>query len=106
MDKEERIRRRAYEIWEREGAPHGQEDAHWARAVQEIEDEDRAREALGAPPLSQEPPPASEDAPSDRSLAQAVDALRDFDDAETAAPDEAKPKTRRRPAKPRQKAEG
>src|SRR4051794_11646878 len=39
-DQEERIRQRAYEIWEREGRPHGQGDAHWAMAVQEIRAED------------------------------------------------------------------
>lgn len=41
-DREERIRRRAHEIWEREGRPEGQHDAHWARACAEIDDEDRA----------------------------------------------------------------
>lgn len=40
MDKEDRIRRRAYEIWEREGRPHGREQEHWDRAVQEIEAEE------------------------------------------------------------------
>ncbi|MBP2315646.1 DUF2934 domain-containing protein [Azospirillum soli] len=44
-DREERIRRRAHEIWEREGRPEGQHDAHWARACAEIDDEDRAGEA-------------------------------------------------------------
>jgi hypothetical protein len=40
MDREDRIRRRAYEIWEREGRPHGREQEHWDRAVQEIEAEE------------------------------------------------------------------
>ncbi|MER8827705.1 DUF2934 domain-containing protein [Mesorhizobium sp. M0938] len=39
MDREERIRRRAHEIWEREGRPEGREREHWDRAVQEIEAE-------------------------------------------------------------------
>lgn len=39
MDREERIRRRAHEIWEREGRPHGREQEHWDQAVQEIEAE-------------------------------------------------------------------
>ncbi|MDX8515378.1 DUF2934 domain-containing protein [Mesorhizobium captivum] len=39
MDREERIKRRAYEIWEREGRPKGREQEHWDQAVQEIEAE-------------------------------------------------------------------
>ncbi|MBZ9811404.1 MULTISPECIES: DUF2934 domain-containing protein [unclassified Mesorhizobium] len=39
MDKEELIKRRAYEIWEREGHPQGREQEHWDQAVQEIEAE-------------------------------------------------------------------
>ncbi|MBZ9920832.1 MULTISPECIES: DUF2934 domain-containing protein [unclassified Mesorhizobium] len=39
MDKEELIKRRAYEIWEREGRPPGREQEHWDQAVQEIEAE-------------------------------------------------------------------
>lgn len=34
MDREERIRRRAHEIWEREGRPEGREREHWDQAVQ------------------------------------------------------------------------
>ncbi|RWC55127.1 DUF2934 domain-containing protein [Mesorhizobium sp.] len=37
--REERIKRRAYEIWEREGRPTGREQEHWDQAVQEIEAE-------------------------------------------------------------------
>lgn len=37
---EDRIRRRAYEIWEREGRPHGREIDHWLRAAQEIAGEE------------------------------------------------------------------
>ncbi|MER9301838.1 DUF2934 domain-containing protein [Mesorhizobium sp. M0496] len=37
--REERIKRRAYEIWEREGRPTGREQEHWDQAVQEIEGE-------------------------------------------------------------------
>jgi hypothetical protein len=35
--KEEQIRVRAYEIWEREGRPQGREYAHWEQARLEIE---------------------------------------------------------------------
>ncbi|UFS85166.1 MULTISPECIES: DUF2934 domain-containing protein [Rhizobium] len=34
----ERIRRRAYELWEREGSPPGQHDDHWLQAEREILD--------------------------------------------------------------------
>jgi hypothetical protein len=38
-DREERIRRRAHEIWEREGQPHGRDREHWSEAAREIEGE-------------------------------------------------------------------
>jgi hypothetical protein len=44
--KEERIRIRAHEIWERDGSPHGQQDDHWHRARREIEMEDEDAEGL------------------------------------------------------------
>ncbi|WP_245455952.1 DUF2934 domain-containing protein [Mesorhizobium sp. M7A.F.Ca.US.008.03.1.1] len=37
--REEKIKRRAHEIWEQEGRPAGREQEHWDRAVQEIEAE-------------------------------------------------------------------
>ncbi|TIL73165.1 MAG: DUF2934 domain-containing protein [Mesorhizobium sp.] len=46
-EKHERIRRRAYEIWEREGHTHGLHERHWNQAMLEIETEDRL---LGARP--------------------------------------------------------
>ena len=39
-DKYERIQRRAYEIWQRDGAAHGQHEEHWHEASAEIERED------------------------------------------------------------------
>lgn len=53
--REEQIRSRAYEIWDREGRQHGSHDDHWHRAAQEIaaeagsasEDEDRTPDAGG-----------------------------------------------------------
>jgi len=35
-DLTDRIRRRAYEIWESEGSPDGRPDDHWRQAEQEI----------------------------------------------------------------------
>ena len=39
--REQRIRERAHQIWEREGRPDGQEQSHWDRASREIDEEDR-----------------------------------------------------------------
>jgi len=36
-DHEERIRRRAYELWEREGRPESGQEQHWLRAEAELE---------------------------------------------------------------------
>lgn len=38
---EDRIRRRAHELWESEGRPNGRAEDHWAQAKRQIEDEDR-----------------------------------------------------------------
>lgn len=38
-DPHERIRRRAHEIWEREGRPDGKHDEHWSRAEREVQAE-------------------------------------------------------------------
>ena len=35
-DHEEKIQRRAYEIWEQEGRPQGEDLKHWVKALQEI----------------------------------------------------------------------
>ena len=43
MPDEERIRRRAHEIWEREGRPEGRHEEHWAWARREVEAEDGDR---------------------------------------------------------------
>lgn len=40
MNRQERIRIRAHEIWERQGRPEGRHEEHWLQAVREIEMED------------------------------------------------------------------
>jgi hypothetical protein len=35
-DREQKIRQRAYGIWEAEGHPHGRDQDHWHRAAQEV----------------------------------------------------------------------
>jgi hypothetical protein len=39
-DREDRIRKRAHEIWEQEGRPDGQAQQHWERAAQDLDRED------------------------------------------------------------------
>ncbi len=39
-DHDERVRKRAHEIWEEEGRPEGREYSHWLRARAEIRAED------------------------------------------------------------------
>jgi hypothetical protein len=38
-DREDRIRKRAHEIWEREGRPEGRQEEHWRQASQEVGEE-------------------------------------------------------------------
>ena len=40
-DRHQRIKQRAYEIWEREGGGHGDPEKHWHQAESEIEREDQ-----------------------------------------------------------------
>jgi hypothetical protein len=37
IDREERIRHRAYSIWEERGRPHGEDFSHWQQASEEYE---------------------------------------------------------------------
>jgi hypothetical protein len=36
-DWEKRVRKRAYQLWQREGEPHGRAEEHWAQAEAEVE---------------------------------------------------------------------
>ncbi|WP_246681346.1 DUF2934 domain-containing protein [Mesorhizobium sp. B2-3-14] len=38
-DRDDKIRNRAYEIWQREGGGHGDHEWHWRRAEMEIDRE-------------------------------------------------------------------
>ena len=40
IDRESRIRQRAYQLWLDEGSPEGKQDDHWAQAEREIDDLD------------------------------------------------------------------
>jgi hypothetical protein len=41
LKRDERIRERAHQIWEREGREEGSHDAHWQRAERELDEEER-----------------------------------------------------------------
>ena len=42
-DRQQRVKQRAYEIWESEGRPSGRHDDHWSRADRELGDQDQGR---------------------------------------------------------------
>jgi hypothetical protein len=52
-DREERIRQRAYEKWQKEGEEHGWHDRHWAEAEREIAAEGQSAEGTGNSPSSE-----------------------------------------------------
>jgi hypothetical protein len=45
-DREDRIRRRAYALWQEAGCPTGQADIHWADATRQIDAEDAPESLL------------------------------------------------------------
>ena len=49
--KDEQIRRRAHELWEREGRQHGQHEKHWHQASREV-DEEVTGDGSGLEPVS------------------------------------------------------
>lgn len=50
IERERKIRERAYELWEREGRPEGEERSHWEEAERQVADE-----YLKRPPEDQSP---------------------------------------------------
>lgn len=50
--RDEQIRSRAYEIWEREGRPQGRHEHHWHQAIREVDDENSADKAKAGQPRS------------------------------------------------------
>ncbi|MBN9055043.1 MAG: DUF2934 domain-containing protein [Rhizobiales bacterium] len=51
-DREDRIRRRAYELWQQEGSPEGKPDDHWLQAEHEIDHGDGEIEGDDEPNLA------------------------------------------------------
>ena len=58
-DKEQRIRARAYEIWEGEGRHDGRAEEHWRQAEREIEHALRSAQAQAAEAAEQPPKAAA-----------------------------------------------
>ncbi|HEX7931641.1 MAG TPA: DUF2934 domain-containing protein [Paraburkholderia sp.] len=50
---EDRIRKRAYELWESDGSPEGRADAYWSRAQAQIEAEGATGDAVPPEPVEQ-----------------------------------------------------
>lgn len=93
-DNRDRISRRAHEIWEREGQPHGRHDEHWVRAQAEIEAEDTARPITetDAPVLPRKPT-----AKGTRAAAETLSAVENGTKAgKTAKPSVTKPRAPRK----------
>ncbi|MEW9854612.1 DUF2934 domain-containing protein [Novosphingobium sp. M1R2S20] len=49
-DRENRIRERAFALWQEHGSPHGRDQEHWEQACREIEEEDSRSGLRGAAP--------------------------------------------------------
>ena len=64
----QRIRERAYEIWEQEGRPEGREQEHWREAERQLEVEFR----VGFPDSSAETLPAEDVGGADEDLVRAT----------------------------------
>ncbi|MFD2055540.1 DUF2934 domain-containing protein [Mesorhizobium calcicola] len=45
QSREDRIRQRAYELWEREGKPDGADLRFWEKAMDEIDEEGRQKDS-------------------------------------------------------------
>jgi hypothetical protein len=91
----ERIERRAYEIWESEGRPHGRHDEHWRRAAAEID-----AEAVGSEETSAggtQPPPA-DSAPVKAARARRVTKKDAAPESAPAKPTATGKRTARKPA--------
>ncbi|MDB5738825.1 MAG: hypothetical protein JWO65_2493 [Sphingomonas bacterium] len=58
-DREQRIRQRAYALWEQAGGAHGAHDDHWAQATREIDDKPTAAPKLRAAPAKPKSKPVA-----------------------------------------------
>ena len=42
---DERVRVRAYELWEKDGRPHGRNEEYWTEALRQIREQDQLKAA-------------------------------------------------------------
>ncbi len=103
----ERIRRRAHELWESEGRPHGRDSDHWTQAEAEIrgagalEPTEKAAGSRKKPPISKATSKAA--GKSTRAAAESLSEVASTP-AESAKSAPAKP-AKAKPAAPKAKAE-
>jgi hypothetical protein len=91
-DREEKIRQRAYGIWEKEGYPHGHDQDHWHRAAREVESTTPAQpEMIPQAATAANPEPVAKPAAKSRKAAESI------------APVDTAPKTKARVAAPRKR---
>ena len=55
-EKQVRIERRAYALWQAEGQPHGRHEEHWLRAMHELETEENGGKAAKRVPRRRKKP--------------------------------------------------
>jgi hypothetical protein len=55
ISREEKIRVRAYELWEKDGSPAGRADEYWEQARAQIDEEESAADENGTEPKSRLP---------------------------------------------------
>ena len=74
-DRDERIRQRAHELWEREGRPHGRHDDHWQQAREEIDAEALQMDSMkgvSADPAQDSPAPKRRGRPAKSDATEAA----------------------------------
>lgn len=55
VSREEKIRVRAYELWEKDGSPDGRADEYWEQARAQIDEEESAADGNGTDPKNRLP---------------------------------------------------
>ncbi len=98
-DRENKIRQRAYGIWQEEGYPHGRAEDHWHRAAREVtEESEAAAPAQGEliPHIGEAPSLQPADAPPAKKAAVPRRTTAKKPAAASAAPADLEPKTKSR----------
>jgi hypothetical protein len=90
-DREQRVRNRAYALWEQDGGRHGRHDDHWAQAIRDIDaatasgnktttaskpraaSKPKAEKKVAAKPATAKPAPASARAGTAKSVSKPAD---------------------------------